>query len=202
MINLSTSLSAESLAELRKLERTMPQVYRRAFGFSVSLARRKLAAVVRKGGGKDGVEKFPAKDALTRKLHGRGKWYGSLGNGSVIRAWKSGGAQYVGWVWSCADFVSKLQEAKSEQFSRSTRHYLHKRLASENIPSFYSRPARRVIDPFAAMLGGGTFASWVAGAAENITNGKVKTPERHAVSETKRARKGSGMSYETANHGK
>lgn len=187
MYGLTVQLSPEARRELATLQRQMPQIYRRAFGFAASVGVKKLRKVIRQGGGSEGVPTFPAKADVTRKLHGKGNWYGKLGKGKVISRWRDGGAQKIGWVHEAASWVENLQEAESSTFSPAARHWLHKQLG-ETIPSFYSRPMRRVIDPFAETLNRGEFARWVAGAAENISNGKVKTPERRAVAETKGAK--------------
>ena len=80
MLAVSVRLSPESERELKKLEQEMPAVYRRAFGFAASLAARRLRATVKKGGGRDGIPAFQPKSDLTKKVHGKGKWFGSLGD--------------------------------------------------------------------------------------------------------------------------
>lgn len=201
MVEMTVTLTPETLATLAKLEKDTPTVYRRAFGFAASLAARKIKAAVRKGGGVDGIPAFQPKDPLTVHIHKKGNWYGSIGKGRVIRAWRDGCVQRVGWVWGLADFVKDLQERKTKPFTKEQRHWMHQRGLAD-VPRMYSRPARLVIDPFSEFLNRGEFARWVAGAAENISNGKIRTPERHAVSQTRAAKRSAKTDFESANHGR
>lgn len=179
MVATSIGLSPQSLAELEALRVRAPRVYRRALGFASSVAARKLRADIRKGGGLDGIPKFEQKSALTRRLHGKGNWFGKLGKGKVISSWRVGNAQKVGWVDGVAGWVEPIQEKASHPVTKSQRRFMYiKGIPHGEAPSFYERPARRVIDPYAAYLGGGVFAKWVAGAAQNIMNGMSPTGRR------------------------
>lgn len=173
MMSLEAQIDRPSTRKLRKMRRETPKAYERAVRIACSNARRHLVAAIKAGGGKNGLPAFVSKNWLTIALEGKGKWYGKLGQSQVIKSWRESGVQHVGWITPVKDFVGNLQQAEYRRFTDAQKHFIHKKGIAD-VPGFYDRPARLVIDPFREYLvNGEKIAYWIAAAAEKILAGKM-----------------------------
>lgn len=168
MISIQAQIDKPSERWLRRMQKETPKVYARAVGRALYSARSQIASTVKKGGGVNGVPSFIKKDEMTVELHGKGNWFGSLASKDFIKAWKTGDVQHIGWVDQVSKFVGDLQEPASFAFDKGERRMLHKR-GIKDVPTYYSRPSRYVIDPYRSYLeGNGILAGWISSNARKI----------------------------------
>ena len=195
MISIQAQIDKPSERWLRRMQKETPKAYERAVVLALRSARSQLSKTIRKGGGTNGVPSFIKKDEMTVELHGRGSWFGSLNSTKLLRAWRSGDIQHLGWIDDVQSFVGDLQEPASFMFDKGTRRSLHKK-GIRDVPAYYSRPARYVIDPYRDYLENtGTLADWISSIARKIVSGKLGG--RGTIRSSSRRSRG-GMSYARA----
>lgn len=159
MIGVDLKFDLGSRLKLKRLARTMPNRFRRAFKAAVRHARNRFASVVRSGGGKYGVPALQPLSDFTAALRTRkGKLFGRFAQGKMIVKFPRGGGWIVGWPDRVTEWMSANQGESAHEFSKEQRHYFHKRLAAVGskgtaIPPSYYRPRRLVAEPFGRAAG-------------------------------------------------
>lgn len=155
MVDLRMEFDAESKALMKRLERDTPRTFRAAHGAAATRAQNRLRKVMKVGGGVYGVPTFAPRHEMTTLLRPNTKPGGILAEKSVIKKGRLGDGQWIGWVDRLAEWASVYQGATRYAFDpwqKSALHRANRALDGYHIPSFYDRPARMVIDPFAAHL--------------------------------------------------
>lgn len=177
MISFTVQASPESIKTLKRLERETPRIMSSAFGRAATASLRMLVSTVKSGGGRNGVAAFPAKCGFTRemeRIEGRpSNWFGRVGVRHALNRWRSNGEQKIGFIDSISGWAEGVQSAARHEITRSQASYFRARGAVD-VPTFYDRPAREIIDPFADYLRAGKYAEIVASAAQKILDGKSK----------------------------
>lgn len=158
MVQLKVEFTGESYRTLSRLERKTPITFRYAQKAAAKHAQNKLKAVLREGGGCEGVPGYAGHSELTRVKLGRSKRVGGvLANARQIVRFKRGEGWVVGWPDALAGWAGGWQRAESYPFTEAQKAALHREyrtLDGFHIPSYYDRPARPIIAPFTNMLKG------------------------------------------------
>lgn len=155
MIQIALEVTGESRRYLAHLERETPRTFRAAHAAAARHARNRLRKVMRQAGGAYGVPSFAPRHQMTTLMRPGSKPGGKLAEKQAIVMFKRGEGQVVGWVDRVAQWASCYQGAARYEFEARQRAALHRRYKALNgyhIPTWYDRPARRVIEPFAAQL--------------------------------------------------
>ena len=161
MIQVALEFTGESKRHLAQLERETPRTFRAAVNAASNHARNRLRKVLREGGGHYGVPKFAAHHQMTTLLHPGRQMLGILADKNNIVKYRKGDGQVIGWVdgangtGNLAGWASSMQGAARYEFKEWQKSALHRNnraLDGYQIPAYYDRPARPVIDPFAAHL--------------------------------------------------
>ncbi len=155
-------------AALDALARSMPGVYRKACGRAAAGLRTKLRAILRRGGGADGVPRLAGR-AHGFPAQGRPILQGaSVDLRNMIKAWRSPNhaMQYIGWPHRLQDFVGNLLDAENREWTQFEAEWVPRRSRSAFLRG-YARPARAVIEPFTAYVRA-NLSRMVAGAANRM----------------------------------
>lgn len=156
MIQIQLELAGESRAHLARLEREAPRTFRGAHAAAATYACNRLRKIVREfGGPKYGIPKFAPRHEMTTMIAPWRRPFGRLADKESIVCFKRGEGQVVGWVDNLAGWASGVQGAARHEFEARHRAALHLRyhaLDGYRIPTYYDRPARLVIAPFAEHL--------------------------------------------------
>ena len=161
MIQVALEFTGESKRHLARLERETPRTFRAAHAAAAKHARNRLRKALRMGGGMYGVPKFAAHHQMTTLLHPGRQMLGILADKNNIVMYRKGDGQVIGWVdggngtGNLTAWASAVQGAARYEFEGWQKRALHRNyraLDGYTIPSYYDRPARPVIGPFAARL--------------------------------------------------
>lgn len=155
MIQVALEFTGESRRHLARLERETPRTFRAAHASAATHAQNRLRKVMKDGGGKYGVPPFAPRHQMTSLLHPGRQAGGLLADRGMIVKFRRGDGQVIGWVDRVAQWASCYQGAARYEFEawqRASLHRLNRALDGYHIPTWYDRPARPVIDPFAAQL--------------------------------------------------
>jgi len=188
MIQVALEFTGESKRHLAQLERETPKTFRAALNAASNHARNRLRKILREGGGHYGVPRFAAHHPMTTLLHPGCRMFGLLANKYNIVRYRKGDGQVIGWVdggngtGNLSGWASSMQGAARYEFIEWQKSALHRNnpaLKGYKIPSYYDRPSRPVIDPFAAHLQR-SFPSMVLGefnkaVARRLKKGKAVT---------------------------
>lgn len=153
MMSARIDFDPDSKARLDKMARSFPFIFKRAQGRAAAAARRQIQSILTRGGRPDlGVNKWPKHHAVTTEVHGRHKFFAFKGNHpGIIVSYLKGGAQVVGWPEDLESWMERAQEADTHAFSPGQRRWLHRR-GAKDVPQIYSRPERKLIDPYVPHL--------------------------------------------------
>lgn len=155
MIQVALEFSGESKRHLARLERETPRTFRAAHAAAATRAQNRLRKVLRMGGGLYDVPKFAAHHQMTTLLHPGRQMLGMLADKQNVVKFRKGEGQVIGWVDRLSAWASAVQGAARYEFEgwqKSALHRSYRALDGYQIPAYYDRPARSVIDPFAAHL--------------------------------------------------
>lgn len=155
MIGISLEFSGESKRLMARLERETPRTFRAAHAAAATRAQNRLRKVMRMEGGKYGVPTFAPRHEMTKRMRPNTPFGGKLSEKAQIVKYRKGGGQVIGWVDRLSEWASAFQGHQRYEFQpwqRSFFHRKHRSLDGYRIPTYYDRPARRIIDPFAADL--------------------------------------------------
>lgn len=133
------------------------RLMKRSYGRACSGLTRKLAAIMQHGGGINGVPRFKAYESITQEMRRargvdpNGPIGGMLAMRKNIKAWKSGGKQFIGWPDAIGDIAEKFQSGFGERFDswedKDFRAHIHRRFGLSDIPRSYVHNKREVIEP-------------------------------------------------------
>mgnify|MGYP004450857919 CR=1 FL=1 len=174
--SIRLELDRASEARLKRMAAEVPTMFRRAHGRAAEAARKQFSAIMRHGGGYKGVPvpKFARLSdfrSSVKKSEGMSRriWDGSKKQFASDKAFHvkfvKGDAQFVGFPDNLSEFFSRVLEKDTHMISARLRRAWHIRYpyaVGLKIPMMYERPQRHVIEPFAAHLASGVFASWVS----------------------------------------
>ena len=159
MIGVALEFTDESKRLMARLERETPRTFRSALAGAATRVQNRLRKLMREQGGMYGVPKFAERHELTGMLWPGRKFGGVLAEEDRIKKYKKGDGWVVGWVDRLAEWASAHQGSLRYEFEPWQKSFFHRkagaRLKGYKIPAYYSRPARPVIDPFAARLSRG-----------------------------------------------
>lgn len=131
----------------------------KSFGKAASGLKRQLVAVMKNGGGVNGVPRFKSYEDFTaeykRSQHkdADGKIGGVLADDRRIVAFKRGGWQYVGWPDGMENLVEAFQEGRGGSYAEAwlnnkrVRNYLHFTAQIRDVPRSYVHNPRAVLEP-------------------------------------------------------
>jgi len=155
MIRLQLEVSGSSRRLFERVEREAPRTFRAAHGAAATRAQNRLRKVMRIAGGEYGVPSFAPLSEMSKLLRPNREPGGALAEKSNIQKFRMGQGQVIGWVDRLASWADCYQGAKRYPFTRDQKakfHRWNRQLDGFRIPSYYDRPARAVIDPFADHL--------------------------------------------------
>ena len=155
MIGVALEFTGESKKVLARLERETPRTFRAAHAAAATRAQNRLRKVMRKEGGVYGVPKFVPRHEMTRLMRPGLPFGGKLSEKAHIVKYKKGNGQVIGWVDRLSEWASAFQGAERYAFQPWQRRFFHQKhrsLDGFRIPTWYNRPERKIIDPFAADL--------------------------------------------------
>ena len=155
MIQIQLEFTGESRRHLARLERETPRTFRAAHAAAATRAQNRLRKVMRQAGGVYGVPTFAPRHQMTLLLRPGRQAGGLLADKGMIVKFRRGDGQVIGWVDRVAQWASCYQGAARYEFEPWQKRSLHadnRSLDGYHIPAYYDRPARKVIDPFAANL--------------------------------------------------
>lgn len=140
----------------KRMQLDTPKLMNRSFGRAASGLKKQFQAVMRQGGGVNGVPKFKSWEDFTIRLREIDpKVYrmgGTLADPRRIVAFKRGGWQVIGWPDELAEWATKFQDAVGDQAQLndpSWRAWAHRETRSADVPRTYVHNPRRVIpEPF------------------------------------------------------
>ena len=168
MIELTIKFDDKTARDFTQLSSQFPKEMARANGRAASTVKRRMRSAMEKGGGTGGIPTFAPLHPTTIWLSGNHAPGGKLTASSAIVSYKLGTAQVVGWLSALDKWASSLQTAEQHEMPTDERHYMHMRKVPD-VPSFYARPARPVVDPLVASVAP-LYPKWFEGAAVKLIN--------------------------------
>lgn len=154
MMRMEVEVEKRSLAEMKRLAKDTPITYRKAISAAVSHAKNSLRKVMNNGGGIGGTAGVPVAaewHPITRQIQYNRKPGGRLAEKRSIVAFKRDGGWIIGWPDGMAGAALQYQSAANYRFEKSQLKYFERRHVKD-VPAWYSRPARPIIEPFANYL--------------------------------------------------
>ena len=148
-MKLSARIDEADRRWLQQMSKKFGAVVNAAFVGVVTRMKNRMAKSVANGGGLYGIPTFAPRSPITEKLHGP-RWGGQIPQKSLIRYWRKGGKQIIGFPDNnpaTVAFGQSLQIAEFRAFSKIERRYIHRH--GFRVVGNYDRPRRPVIDAFA-----------------------------------------------------
>jgi hypothetical protein len=171
MMRMEVKVDKRSLADLEKQAKQTPITFRKAISAAVSHAKNSLRKVMNNGGGIGGMAGVPVANAwhsITKQIQYMRKPGGVLAEKRSIVAFKRDGGWIIGWPDAMAGAALQYQSAASYKFEKAQLRYFEK-WHVKDVPAWYSRTARPIIEPFASYLDG-----WFAGEVKSQYDRIVK----------------------------
>jgi hypothetical protein len=174
--NKVVEIDPSDYARLNSMIKQFPRETYKAIGRVGSTVRGKMRAVMRSGGGVNGVPVFAglSKDTLLRRKRFGGyrgkKPGGILRKSFAIQMFRKGkGALQIGFVDGLRPYAEEFQKSQARQMEKAERRMFYIAGADKGI--MYNRPARPVLVPFTRYIRP-FISGWLTGAMDKILDGK------------------------------